>query len=186
MTIDSRIPDFRSLSPAQRLDTIARITGLAPDELQWGVDGCTAAAVALPLRAMARAYAIFGTTNDPALATIRRAMIAEPYLIAGAERLDTVLMRAWPGRVISKIGAEGVYSAVLPTLGVGLALKVHDGDMIAACLALVAVIESTVRQLGSGEAWPVDSLAPWHTPPVLNTRGVATGQLRVEGGVQWA
>ena len=167
-------------------DTIAKVTGLPADRLAWGVDGCTAAAVALPLHAMARAYATFGTTTDPSQAAIRQAMIAEPYLIAGAERLDTVLMRAWPGRVVSKIGAGGVYSASLPTLGLGVALKVHDGDMTAACLALVAVVASTVERFGPGQDWPVAALTPWHRPPVFNTRGVTTGHVMVEGGVRWA
>ncbi len=166
-------------------ETIAQVTELSANQLHWGIDGCTAAAVALPLQAMAHAYAKFGTTTGPALAMIRDAMIAQPYLIAGAERLDTILMRAWPGRVVSKIGAEGVYSAALPGLGLGIALKIHNGDMIAACLALVAVIESTVQRFGAGQEWPVDALAPWHTPPVLNTRGVATGNLMVDGSVQW-
>lgn len=167
-------------------ETIANVTGLLPDQLLWGIDGCTAATVALPLRSMARAYATFGTTSDPSLAMIRGAMLAEPYVIAGADRLDTVLMQAWPGRVIAKIGAEGVYSAALPTLGLGLALKVHNGDMIAACLALVAVLEQMVQRFGADENWPLDALAPWRTPPIVNTRGKVTGGFQVDGELSWS
>lgn len=165
---------------------IADATGLPAAQLHWGVDGCTAAAVALPLRAMARAYARLGTAAGGSLATIRAAMLAEPYLLAGADRLDTVLMQAWPGRVIAKIGAEGVYSASLPTLGLGVALKVHNGDMTAACLALVAVLGATVERLGVGQEWPLGRLDAWRNPPVLDTRGGRTGHLHVEGGLSWA
>ena len=55
-------------------------------------------------------------------------------------------MQAWSNRLIAKVGAEGVYSAALPTLGLGLALKVHDGDMIAAGLALVALLEAITQR----------------------------------------
>jgi L-asparaginase II len=167
-------------------DAIVRWTALRPDELQWGIDGCTAAAVALPLDAMARGYAGLGVSEDAALRTVRNAMLAEPYLIAGAERLDTILMQAWPGRVVAKIGAEGVYSAALPTLGIGLSLKVHDGDMTAATLALVALLESIVGRFGARESWPLDALSRWRAPAIRNTRGITTGHTDVRGGLKWA
>lgn len=167
-------------------ETIARWSGIPADRLVWGVDGCTAAAVALPLRAMARAYAALGTTTDGSLGTIRGAMSTEPYLLAGAGRLDTVLMQAWPGRVIAKIGADGVYTAALPTLGLGIALKVHNGDMMAACVALVGILEAVAGQFGRHEEWPLAALMPWRSPAILNTRGGVTGYINVDGGVRWA
>ncbi|MEO8754811.1 MAG: asparaginase [Casimicrobiaceae bacterium] len=174
--------------PVQQLvaDSIARAAGLAVGELQWGVDGCTAAAVALPLTAMARAYARLGVSDEAALRTIRQAMVAEPYMLAGADRLDTVLMQEWPGRVLAKIGAEGVYSAALPTLGLGVSLKVHDGDMKAATLSLVAVLDAVVTRFGHGESWPLDALAHWQAPAIRGTRGATTGHHDVRGSLTWS
>ncbi len=162
-------------------ESIARWSGLDEGELQWGVDGCTAAAVALSLRGMATAYARLGTSDDPALTTIRDAMLAEPYLIAGSDRLDTAVMTAWPGRIIAKIGAEGVYSAALPELGLGLALKVHDGDMRSAGLALMSVLRQVTRTLGAGRDWPMAALKGWIHPALRNTRGEATGAYAAAG-----
>lgn len=177
----------RSHPVQQRVEeSIARWSGLRPDQLRWGVDGCTAAAVALPLDAMARAYASLGVSADAAGRTVRDAMVAEPYMIGGAERLDTILMQVWPGQVVVKIGAEGVYSAALPTLGLGLSLKVHDGDMKAAALAVVAAMESVAARFGRGQVWPLDALTPWRTPAIRNTRGATTGQFEVRGGIEWA
>src|SRR3989454_7215817 len=51
------------------------------------------------------------------------------------------LMRAHPGRVIAKVGAEGVYCALLLREGWGVALKVADGSGPAAALAIAAVLE---------------------------------------------
>jgi L-asparaginase II len=176
----------RSHPVQQRVaETVAEWSGVPIEQLEWGIDGCTAAAVALPLRAMAAAYARLGTRDDPAARLIRAAMSGEPYLVAGAERLDTVLMEAWPGEVIAKIGAEGVYSAALPRAGVGLALKVHDGDMKAACVALVGLLEQVVTRLRIGAAWPDHALAPWRLPQIRNTRGIATGQFELRGTLQW-
>jgi L-asparaginase II len=166
-------------------ETIAQWAGVPADRLVWGVDGCTAAAVALPLDAMARSYAALGASSDPSAVIVRDAMMSEPYLVAGADRLDTAIMQAWPGRLIAKIGAEGVYSAALPTLGLGLALKVHDGDMRAAELALVALLESVTARFGGGESWPLDPLSEWRSPAIRNTRGATTGHHLVRGEVSW-
>ncbi|HEY4321870.1 MAG TPA: asparaginase [Gemmatimonadales bacterium] len=164
---------------------IAEWTGVPVDGLAWGVDGCTAAAVALPLDAMARAYVRLATSTDPSARRIREAMMANPYLVAGADRLDTALMNAWAGRVLSKIGAEGVYSAALPTLGIGVSLKVHDGDMRSANLALVSVLEAIVARFASDDPWPLDALTEWRTPAIRNTRGTVTGHYEVRGGLHW-
>ncbi|MEO5799850.1 MAG: asparaginase [Gemmatimonadales bacterium] len=166
--------------------TIAEWSGLSPAALQWGVDGCTAAAVALSLQGMSVAYARLATSELPAMRTIREAMMGEPHLVAGTDRLDTILMQAWPGRVIAKIGAEGVYSAALPELGLGIALKVEDGDMKSAGIALVAVLDFVTTTFGSHLMWPGDALQPWREPPIRNTRREPTGLYGTIGGLRLA
>jgi L-asparaginase II len=102
-------------------------------------------------------------------------MLAHPELIAGEGRPCTELMRALPGRVIAKVGAEGVYSALLVDEGLGVALKVADGFGPAAVLALAGV----VAELGLG---PIPaSLA---ARPVRNSRGVEVGDVRLKGGLR--
>jgi len=165
---------------------VSEWTGITAPQLAWGVDGCTAAAVALPLSAMARAYALLGTSTDRHAAAVRDAMMTQPYMVAGAERLDTILMRAWPGRIIVKIGAEGVYCASLPGLGLGLALKIEDGDMKCAGLALVAVLRAIVTRLAPTGEWSFDQFEGWQHPPIRDTHGQATGHWDVVGGLTFA
>jgi L-asparaginase II len=167
-------------------ESIARWSDLPVDALQWGVDGCTAAAVATPLRSMALAWARLGNSDDPAMSTIRGAMLAHPELVAGSGRLDTILMTAWPGRVLVKVGAEGVFAAALPGLGLGLALKVADGDLRAAAIALVAALEQVVQHLAPTQPWPVEALAPWRSPSIRNTRGQVTGESMIHGKLEFA
>jgi L-asparaginase II len=103
------------------------------------------------------------------------AMIRHPELVAGAGRPCTELMRAHPGRVIAKVGAEGVYCAVLPGEGgLGVALKVADGHGLAAALAMAAVLE----ELGLRPR-PASLVVR----PNVNTRGETVGELRVNGGL---
>ena len=166
--------------------TIAAWSGLAPEALVWGVDGCTAAAVALSLRGMAVAYARLGVADQPAMRTVRDAMLAEPHLVAGTDRLDTVLMQSWPGRVVAKIGAEGVYSAALPELELGLALKVEDGDMKCTSIALVAVLDAITGHFGAGRDWPREALDSWREPAIRNTRRESTGHYGTLGGLRYS
>ncbi len=77
-------------------------------------------------------------------------MWAHPELVAGTGRLCTELMTACRGTVLAKVGAEGVYSAALPSLGLGLTLKVEDGDGRCSPPALLAVLRQVLAHSGAG------------------------------------
>ncbi len=169
------------------LAEVSRWTDVPAGEIATAVDGCGVVCFGLPLQNMARAYARLGkgdggggtggaTSPVPRPSSrIIEAMLRHPDLIAGEGRPCTELMRAHPGRVIAKVGAEGVYCAVLPREGLGVALKVTDGHAVASALALAAVLE----ELGLRPR-PA-SLGP---RPNVNTRGETVGELRVKGGLE--
>ena len=120
---------------------------------------------------MGLAYARLGSAH----AVVLEAMLRHPELIAGEGRPCTDMMRAHPGRVVVKVGAEGVYCGLLTQEGQGIALKVEDGHTIAAALAMAAVMaELGLRPL------PSALLAR----PTVNTRGETVGELRVNGGLE--
>lgn len=172
--------------PVQRrlLASVSEWTGLGPGELALGVDGCTTVCYGLPLEAMALAWARFGISDDPAPRQLREAMLAHPFLVAGSGRPCTVMMEAWPGQLIAKIGAEGVYGAALPSLGLGVAIKVLDGDNKASALAMVAVARQLFGESGVAEpAGLAQRLEGWVDPPIVNTGGEVTGQHQVTGGL---
>src|SRR5262249_1763147 len=116
-----------------------------PAELAVGMDGCSAPAYALPLRKMARGFAMLG---DPAgapepwragLEAISTAMPRHPELVAGTRgRVDTELMRLARG-LVAKSGAEG-YFCVGRADGSGLALKILDGDPAARARGVATVM----------------------------------------------
>jgi L-asparaginase II len=170
------------------LEDVARWTGLRAGQLGRGVDGCTAVAFALPLRAMARAYARFGTSTEPSATSLRQAMAAHPELIAGQGRLCTDLSMATGGAVIAKVGADGIYCATVPAAGLGIALKVEDGDMDVSPAALVAVLTGLAgeRELPFDPAALPDTVRRHAGIPILNTRGAETGERRVRGALVFA
>src|SRR5256886_11102912 len=143
--------------PVQRrcLEEVSRWTDVAVPDIKTAVDGCGVVCYGLPLRQMALAYARLaiadfgsriadskgeGPIRNPQSAIVQ-SMLRHPELIAGSGRPCTALMRAHPGRVLAKVGAEGVYCALLVRDGLGVALKVADGPGLAAALAPAAVLE---------------------------------------------
>jgi L-asparaginase II len=169
--------------PVQRrvekaLTELAGISGPLP----YGVDGCTVPNFALPLAALARAMAALadmsGLSENRAAACRRvvTSMLAHPELLAGTGRPCTQLMRQARDMAV-KTGAEGVYVAILPALGFGVALKIDDGAGRAAETAIASVLIAlgAVKDEGAAHA-----LA--HAP-VLNTRNVQVGERRLAAGL---
>lgn len=149
----------------------------------WGIDGCSAPNFATTLTALARSMARFavakenGDARQRAMHRLARAMAAHPELVAGEGEPCTVLMRAMGGRVSIKGGAEGVYVAILPEQGLGIALKIEDGHGRASSAALAGLL-IRVGALEPGHSLVQDILPA----PQRNRRGLVTGELRLAEG----
>jgi L-asparaginase II len=172
--------------PLQRRirDTLVELAEVDADAIGLAVDGCGAPTFAMPVTAMARAWAALaaadaGRESDRARAIGRifDAMVAHPDLVAGTGRLDTDLLRTVGGRVVAKTGAEGVFCAALrPIAGTparGLALKVIDGGKRAQDVALIAILES----LGALDAAAVSELEAHARPEIRNRSGALVGKI---------
>jgi L-asparaginase II len=146
-------------NPVQQaiLKAFSVFTETPESEIKIGIDGCAAPNFAVSLRAMAKSFAklilppeSFDEDYRKACSQIVSAMIKYPELIGGSERLDTLMIQTARGKIISKIGAEGVWlCGVLPSeqwkKGLGVALKIEDGDDKRA-RAVVSI--EILRQLG--------------------------------------
>ena len=149
-----------------------------PGALATGVDGCGVPTFAIPLRDMAAAMARLAVAAQAGGAPGRvvGAMVRQPFMVAGTDRLCTRLMEAEAGRVLAKTGTEGVYAAADLERGLGVALKVEDGARRAADPALLAVLDRA-GVLSRGAA---RTLADRAAPPLANTRGEVVGRLAVD------
>ena len=175
------------LSPDNRIQKrilrcVADFAEVPEDIIATGVDGCSAPIFALPVVAMAKSFinliapAKFPEQTQLACRRIVDAMMSFPELIGGSTRLDTMLMNAAPARIISKVGADGVWlCGVLPCekwpTGLGIALKVADGDDYRA--RPVVAIE-ILRQL---DVLSKNDLAEMSPMPVKNRRGDSVGKV---------
>ena len=75
-------------------------------------------------------------------------------MVGGTDRFDTCVMQAFGERLFCKVGAEGVYCAALPARGLGVALKIDDGNNArAAEVVMAALIEAFVALDDSEAQW---------------------------------
>ena len=169
-------------APTQRAVGAAFAEATGQDALPaHGVDGCAAPNFTASLAGVARAMAGFasagdGDAHDAAQLRLRRAMKAHPFLIAGEGRACTRLTEALPEEAVVKVGADGVFTAILPGRGVGLALKIDDGANRAAESALAAIL--TALGATKGAEALTESL---REPPIRNSRSEVVGAIRPAG-----
>lgn len=158
--------------PVQRgaLASVGKMAGM--DGAAWPVvrDGCSAANVFLPLRGLAAAWAKLGTTA--ASERLIGAMKAYPVLMSGHGSPDAAMIRALKGRGVVKTGAEGVYAAVLPERGLGIAVKMDDG----ATRASIAVVANLLAWLDAFEDG--NAVAALRRAPVTAAAGGVTGYVQ--------
>lgn len=181
--------DYRDAGhPLQReiLDVVARMSGEPPGAVALGVDGCGVPAFHLSLKGMATAYARLWRGDEAggwealpvgwagAAREIVEAMAAEPWMTAGTGRTCTRVSEASAGRVVPKVGAAGIFCAVLRDRGLGLALKVEDGSSRAASAALV----ESLRQLDTLSDAALARLEGAAPGVVRNHAGTAVGECR--------
>lgn len=157
-------------------DAFEHVTGATSPG--FGIDGCSAPNLATTVHGLAKAMAFFasaGATDarSRAAVTLRDAMIAHPVLVAGEGRACTRLMHACDGRAAVKTGAEGVYTAIIPESGLGIALKITDGTTRAAESAIAALL---VRAGVLDPAHP--DAQRYIDAPTPNRAGLEVGRMR--------
>jgi L-asparaginase II len=173
-------------APLQRriAAAVADVAGLAPHALPRGTDGCSAPNYAMPLSRLAFLYAQLSQgraarIEGDALGLLGDAMMEHPDLVSGSARSDQALMRFAPGDWVTKIGADGVQAIGIRSAGIGIAIKVADGNRD----ALFAVVVETLAQLGFLSDNPEQRLLeergfePWLRRNIVNARGRKVGRI---------
>jgi len=176
-------------------DVVARVFGTTPARLVLGIDGCGSPTYAFPLRDVARAYAFLADPSavakgDPrsalaaSMTIVRDAMLAHPEQVGGTrERLDTSVMKALPGRIVAKGGAEGLRAFGIlagprarsgSTAASGLVIKIEDGGGAQRSTAAASV--EALAQVGALDGQPLRVLGLYHRPAVLDPHGRAAAE----------
>jgi L-asparaginase II len=170
-------------------DALHAATGHDLSRTPRGTDGCSIPTYAIPLRRLALGYARFGTGTGlreghaRAARRLRRAVAAAPYMVGGDGRFDTLVMQRLGERVFCKVGAEGVYCAALPGRGLGVAIKIRDGNNArAAEVVMAAVIEALVA-LAPEDA---EFMRGYSDSAITNWNGMEVGALRATPALRQA
>jgi L-asparaginase II len=162
-------------------EVLEATTGYDLRQAPRGIDGCSIPTFAIPLDRLALAFARVGTGTGlrpghaRAATRLRKAVARHPFMAAGSRRFDTQVMEALGERVYCKVGAEGVFCASFPERGLGVAIKIDDGNTArAAEVAMAAAIEAFV-DLDDEEA---DLLRGLSEATLRNWNGIEVGALR--------
>ena len=158
---------------------VSRFTSTPEADLVGGIDGCSAPNYGVALFRLAQAFARLAAADADAEfgnapRVLADAMATHPEMVSGTHRSDLELTEAGRGDWIAKIGAEGVQGIGLRGAGVGIAIKVVDGNR----RVLPPVIAAVLDELGLLDARRRAALRDWFEPPVRNYRGLLTGHLR--------
>jgi len=142
----------------------------------WGVDGCGIPTNAIPLYKIARGMSQLLSSKAHAKASklILDSVAQSPFYIAGTEEFATRLAQVTQGRVIVKIGAEGVYCGVDRDKKWAFALKCEDGTERGVSVALCGLLENE-KLVSEAEK---SQLETFFSRKLRNWKGLEVGSIR--------
>lgn len=161
--------------------TLTELCGMDYDTCHYGTDGCGLPIPLVPLWSIAEGMAHLSNPDklpaDRAMAAkkIVSAMTTEPYMVAGHDRFDTLAMEAGLGKFVIKTGAEGVYSAIIPSLGYGVAIKIEDGAKRAAEVVMAGLLD----HFKLIDKKFIKAIDPWRKGQILNAEGKEVGGVQL-------
>ena len=162
--------------------TLADTVGMPADAMPTGIDGCSAPNYAMPLSKLAHLYARLGQGgSDPALGgamgMLFDAMTARPDMVSGTARTDLHWMTAGGGDWVAKIGADAVQAIGIRSKGIGIAIRIADGNS----RALHPTVYATLGQLGLLAGLDAErraAIEQYRQPLIRNARGTEAGDIR--------
>ena len=181
------IGSYREIShPVQQriLKAVSEICDTPMEDIALSVDGCGVPVHRLPLEKTSYGYAQLAAgvsekhpEHNETLKTIRDAMMTYPEMVAGTERFDTDVMRLFPGKIVSKGGAEGVQCVGLVDEGIGITVKCEDGNPRALSAVTLKILEDLgfVKEVSDKELYD-----KYRYPGVLNMRKDRIGRIDVD------
>ncbi|MBD3291431.1 MAG: asparaginase, partial [Armatimonadia bacterium] len=169
--------------PVQRMISVklALLSNVMEEEFAVGRDGCGAPTVAMPLAAMARAFARLASPDEladnlpEAARRVCDAMAAEPVMVSAKGSFNTELLRLGGGDIVAKGGAEGLFCMASHSRGVGIALKSSDGSSRAHPPAVIALMRRAKLDV------PGELAQRFERIPVTNCHGDTVGHVEAAG-----
>ncbi|WP_331917591.1 asparaginase [Pseudobacteroides sp.] len=165
--------------PVQKiiLKTLAELLDCNTEDIVIGIDGCDAPTFMVSLHQASYLYSLLaqginGTGKyRNAFGIIQKAMISYPRMINGDKEFCTDLITHSDGKVIGKVGAEGIYCVAVPEKQLGICIKISDGNE----RGVYPVTTHILSQLEVLNEKAMEKLRTWAFPPVKNHKGKIAG-----------
>ncbi|MFL6556259.1 MAG: asparaginase [Bacillus sp. (in: firmicutes)] len=161
------------------LSAVSEMTEYPKEKIEIGIDGCGVPVHGVPLVNLALGFAKLAMPDNLpekrrlAIKKITQAMVNAPEMVAGTERFCSDFMRVGKGRFVGKVGAEGVYCIGDLVTGLGIAIKIEDGNSRAVYPAAMEVLKEL--QLFTDQQ--IDELKDHYRPKLRNARSEVVGEL---------
>jgi L-asparaginase II len=159
------------------LDIMADHFGVPAAEIPTAADGCGVPTFGASIAQIARAWARLAAPTDAYRASVPHildAMAAEPWMVAGTDRICTELMPIVGPGIVVKTGAEGLFCLALREQGWGMAIKVADGGI----RALPVITAAVLGQLGVVTEAQMAQFLDRQPSHIRNNAGAIVGEIR--------
>ncbi len=168
--------------PVQKdiLAAVSEICELVPEDVYIGIDGCSVPVHGFPLYNMALGYARLANPDDrepkvkDACNRIFQAMNNSPEMVAGTNGFCSELIKHTHGKLVGKLGAEGVYCIGIKGLNIGLAIKIEDGNY---SRALNPAVMRCLEDLNILTEEEIEALNQFREPEYTNGVGMTVGKV---------
>ena len=141
-----------------------------------GMDGCGLPAPSLPLERFAYALTKFADpekldgVNKKAVIKVFECCVKYPVLFGGSESVNSILTKSSKKKILVKNGADGVFSAIIPDEKMAIVVKIKDGNMTAAEIAIAGLLRD-LKILNNDEVKKLIS------QPIINSAGKRSGKM---------
>jgi len=146
-----------------------------------GIDGCGLPAPSLPLERFAYALTKFADpakldgVDKKAVMKVFECCVKYPVLFGGSESVNSILTKSGKKKILVKNGADGVFSAIIPEEKMAIVVKIKDGNMTAAEIAIAGLLRD-LKILDNDEVKKLIS------QPIINSAGKRSGKMYWLGG----
>ena len=141
-----------------------------------GIDGCGLPAPSLALERFAYALTKFADPtklegiDKKAAIKVFECCVKYPVLFGGSESVNSILTKSSKKRILVKNGADGVFSAIVPEEKMAIVVKIKDGNMKAAEIAIAGLLRD-LKILQN------DEVKKLINQPILNSAGKRSGKM---------
>ena len=159
------------------LRVFAELLDCETDDITLGIDGCGIPTYMVTLHQASYLYSLIAHGSNghgkykDSFGTIQKAMATYPRMINGDKEFCTDLISHSHGKIIGKVGAEGLYCVAVPEKQLGICIKIYDGNE----RGVYPVAIHLLKQLGVLDNEAMEKLKLWAYPPIKNHKGIAVG-----------